>query len=68
MSHLYLIVQDVLQSGYLSLEAEGQLKNLSAGRGTTTALDDEETLMFLKQAIAFGHVRRQSTELKLQAA
>ncbi len=68
MSSLYLLVQNVLQAGYLSIEAEDQLKHLSAKSTTTTALDDEDTLLFLKQAIAFGHVKRQATELKFQAA
>lgn len=67
MSHLYLLVQEALKLGYLSIEAEGQLKRLCHQPAPTTALADEDTLLMLKQAIAFGHVKRQAIELRLRS-
>jgi hypothetical protein len=61
MSATYLLVQKTLELGYLSLEAETQLKALVSD---SKHFDDADVLMVLKQAIAFGHVKRQASELK----
>jgi hypothetical protein len=65
MSSLYLLVQDILHAGYLSLEDEVQLKELATRKTAKTALDDEDALLFLKQAIAFGHVKREQSSIHL---
>jgi hypothetical protein len=57
MSAIYLLVCKVLAAGYLSLEAENQLRKLLR-KGCTG--DDMDALLMLKQAVVFGHVKRQA--------
>lgn len=64
MSSIYLLVHKTFEAGYLSLETETQLQTLLS---TGSDLDDMDLMMLLKQAIAFGHVRRQANELKRAA-
>jgi hypothetical protein len=66
MSNLYLLVQDILQAGYLSLADEVQLKKLSTQKPPKSALDNEDALLILRQAIAFGHVKREQNSLEKQ--
>lgn len=54
------IVDRVLQVGYLTVEAEEQLRKLFAVRYD---LDDIEALTKLQQAALSGHVKQQSREL-----
>jgi hypothetical protein len=61
MSTIYSLVHSTLQAGYLSLETENQIRLLSA---TCQDLDDLDAVMMLKQALAFGHVKRQADEMK----
>jgi hypothetical protein len=55
------IVYNVLQSGYLTLETEEQLRQLFARRYD---LDDIEALTRLQQAATLGRVKQQSRELQ----
>jgi hypothetical protein len=55
------IVYNVLQSGYLTLETEEQLRQLFARRYD---LDDIEALTRLQQAATVGRVKQQSRELE----
>jgi hypothetical protein len=59
MSAIYGLVQKTLEMGYLSVETEQQLQSIV---GVGCSIDDSELLMMLKQAIAFGHVKRQAKE------
>ncbi|MGI0492748.1 MAG: hypothetical protein B0A82_09845 [Alkalinema sp. CACIAM 70d] len=61
MSAIYLLVHRVLEMGYLSKEHEGQLRNL-VGQGCNG--DDLEAVVMLKQALVFGHVKRQAHRSK----
>lgn len=54
------IVFQVLQSGYLTVETEEQLRQLFA---TRYDLDDIEALTRLQQAATTGRVKQQSREL-----
>jgi len=54
------IVYQVLQSGYLTVEIEEELRQLFAVRYD---LDDIEALTRLQQAAKSGRVRQQSREL-----
>lgn len=54
------IVQQVLKTGYLTLEAEEQMRQLFA---SGYDLDDIEALTRLQQATLTGKVQRQSREL-----
>jgi hypothetical protein len=61
MSAIYSLVHSTLQAGYLSLETENQLRKLSA---SCLDADDLDAVTVLKQALTFGHVKRQADELK----
>jgi hypothetical protein len=61
MSSIYILIQKTLATGYLSIETENQLHCLYDSCCDCADLDD---LVTLKQAIAFGHVKRQATEVK----
>jgi hypothetical protein len=54
------IVDRILQAGYLTVEAEEQLRKLFAVRYD---LDDIEALTQLQQAALSGRVKQQSREL-----
>jgi hypothetical protein len=54
------IVDRILQAGYLTVEAEEQLRKLFAVRYD---LDDIEALTQLQQAALSGRVKQQSQEL-----
>lgn len=60
MSDIREIVYKVLQSGYLTLETEEQLRQLFAVRYD---IQDIEALTKLQQAATLGLVRQQSREL-----
>jgi len=60
MSTICEIVQEVLQSGYLTVEAEEQMRRLFVVQHD---LEDIEALTRLQQAIMHGRVKRQSREL-----
>lgn len=60
MSDIREIVHKVLQSGYLTLEAEEQLRQLFAVRYD---IQDIEALTRLQQAATLGLVKQQSREL-----
>jgi hypothetical protein len=60
MSTIREIVYQVLQSGYLTLETEEQLRQMFAVRYD---LDDIEALTRLQQATIYGQVKQQSREL-----
>lgn len=60
MSTIREIVYKVLQSGYLTLETEEQLRQMFAVRYD---LDDIEALTQLQQAAITGLVKQQSREL-----
>jgi hypothetical protein len=57
MSSIYRLVHEALELGYLSIESEKQLRHLfKAG----SCSEDELEVVFLRQAITFGHVKRQA--------
>jgi hypothetical protein len=58
MSSIYTLIQKTLEIGYLSIEIENQLNYLMSDCCNCDDLDD---VLMLKQAIAFGHVKRQAT-------
>lgn len=60
MSDIREIVYKVLQSGYLTLETEEQLRQLFAVRYD---IQDIEALTKLQQAATLGLVKQQSREL-----
>jgi hypothetical protein len=60
MSTIRKIVHQVLQTGYLTVEAEEQMRELFALRHD---LEDIEALTRLQQAAMFGLVKQQSREL-----
>jgi hypothetical protein len=60
MSTICEIVQEVLQSGYLTVEAEEQMRRLFVLQHD---LEDIEALTRLQQATMYGRVKRQSREL-----
>jgi hypothetical protein len=60
MSKIREIVHQVLQAGYLTIEAEEQLRQLFALRYD---LADIEALTCLQQAAMSGRVKQQSREL-----
>jgi hypothetical protein len=60
MSTICKIVQQVLQTGYLTVEAEEQLRKLFVAR---YELQDIEALTRLQQAATSGLVKQQSREL-----
>ncbi len=57
MSAIYLLVQKTLEMGYLSSETEGQLRQLCQ---ISNDFDDTDALVMLRQAVVFGHVKRQA--------
>ncbi|MEB3292962.1 MAG: hypothetical protein VKJ24_07365 [Synechococcales bacterium] len=59
MSAIYVLVCKVLAAGYLSLETENQLRKLLR-KGCSG--DDMDALLMLKQAVVFGHVKRQTPQ------
>jgi hypothetical protein len=63
MSSIYTLIQKTLELGYLSIETENQLQRLLNVPCDRADLDD---VVMLKQAIAFGHVKRQATLGKKQ--
>lgn len=60
MSTIREIVYQVLQSGYLTVETEEQLRQMFAVRYD---LDDIEALTRLQQATIYGRVKQESREL-----
>jgi hypothetical protein len=60
MSTICKIVQQVLQTGYLTVEAEEQLRKLFAARYD---LQDIEALTRLQEAATSGLITQQSREL-----
>jgi hypothetical protein len=60
MSTIREIVYQVLQSGYLTVQTEEQLRQMFALRYD---LDDIEALTRLQQATTYGRVKQQSREL-----
>lgn len=60
MSTIRGIVHQVLQAGYLTIEAEEQLRQLFALRYN---LEDIEALTLLQKAAISGRVKQQSREL-----
>ncbi len=60
MSDIRKLVHKVFQSGYLTLEAEEQLRQLFAVRYD---IQDIEALTRLQQAATLGLVKQQSREL-----
>jgi hypothetical protein len=57
MSVIYHLVHKTLELGYLSTETEGQLRQLCQ---ISNDLDDTDALVVLRQAVVFGHVKRQT--------
>jgi len=60
MSMISEIVEQVIQSGYLTLETEEELKQLFAGRYD---IEDIDALIQLQQAAKSGQVKQESREL-----
>lgn len=63
MRHMFLIrnvVQQAISTGYLTLEAEEQLRQLLTKKYD---LEDFKAFMSLQKAAMAGHVRQQSREL-----
>ncbi|MGB7440628.1 MAG: hypothetical protein WA919_06140 [Coleofasciculaceae cyanobacterium] len=60
MSVLHKIVNQVLKSGYLTVEAEEQVRALFA---SSSNVEDIEALVSLQKATSSGRVRQQSQEL-----
>ncbi|HEY9633957.1 MAG TPA: hypothetical protein V6D14_11150 [Coleofasciculaceae cyanobacterium] len=60
MSTIREIVYQVIQSGYLTVEAEEQMRQMFA---IQYDLEDIEALTQLQQAAKFGLVKQQSREL-----
>jgi hypothetical protein len=58
------LVEKVLKAGYLSLEAEEQLRNLLQ---TKYDSEDFNAFMNLQQAAMSGFVRQQSREIKVRS-
>lgn len=56
MSTMYLLVHRILEAGSLSPEQEAQLRKLLK---IGCSNEDMEALLMLKQALVFGHVKRQ---------
>ena len=57
------VVQQVLKTGYLSLDTEQQIKFLfHAGCN----LDDLDALVTLQNAVTAGHVKREASQSKQQ--
>jgi hypothetical protein len=57
MSAIYVLVHNIFQAGYLSMESETTLKHLMI-QGCDE--EDAEVLMTLRHAVLFGHVKRQA--------
>jgi hypothetical protein len=64
MSITYRLVHEALELGYLSIEAEKQLQQLCC---VQLGLEDDLDILLLRQAIAFGHVKRQALQVKRTA-
>jgi hypothetical protein len=61
MPAIYALVEKTLRSGYLSIEIEQQLQTIVSENCNVDG-GDLDMLTVLKQAIAFGHVKRQAQQ------
>jgi hypothetical protein len=57
MSAIYQLVHNTLEQGYISTETEGRLRQLCH---ISNDFDDTDALVMLRQAVLFGHVKRQA--------
>lgn len=55
------IVQQALKTGYLSIEAEDQLRQLLRNKYDS---EDLKAFMILQHAMSAGHLRQESRELR----
>lgn len=59
---IYEVVQQALSAGYLTVEAEDQLRRLLKAKNN---LEDLKAFFALQQAVMEGRVKQQSRELRV---